>query len=86
MSFQLITEGGNGDTRSYRKRQIIPDCRSGERSSSEGRFNIGHSKKMFISRSERAWRLVWHKEFMKIRKLLKGKCFKSQKSNLESDR
>ena len=32
----------------------------------KGGFNIGHSKKMFISRSERAWRLVWHKEFMKV--------------------
>ena len=84
MSFKLITEGRNGDTRSYRRRQFVPDCRSGERekSSSEGRFNIGHSK-MFISRSERAWRLVWHKECMKVRRLLKGKCFKSEKSNLE---
>ena len=87
MSFKLTTEGGNGDTRSYRKRQFIPDCRSGERerSLSKGRFNIWHSKKMFISRSERAWKLVWHKEFMKVRRLLKGKCFKSEKSNLESD-
>jgi len=40
---------------------------------------------MFISRSEIVWRLVWHKEFMKVRRLLKGKCFKSEKSNLEGD-
>ena len=40
MSFKLITEGGDGDTRLYRKRQFIPDCRSRERERSSFKVDL----------------------------------------------